>query len=187
MKPDDLLDMHASKNKDEVVAFMNTALAGGMMDQLQTPYYYDFVLHSVSPVAECIANANLKPIPGALEYVPGCQDCFYRKHQIYSATDKKMVEAWCRYNLSMSEDIRQLMVGRTLHTQICKDDCENFTLKTIGDVNSLIQLKKDLQAASDSNSHATLDEFINPKFFGLLPVQVCARTMTKVSFTLHVS
>ena len=71
MTPKDLVEMDASKDKDDVVAFMNTVFSGGVMDQLQTPYYYDYVMHSISPVAECIATANLKPVPGVIEYVPG--------------------------------------------------------------------------------------------------------------------
>ena len=142
------------------------------MDQMQTPYYYDYVLHSVSPVPEVIAAADLRPVPGVIDYVQGCHDCFYRKHQIYSAVDKKMVDAWVRYNLSMSEDIRQLMVGYNLHTQMCKDDCENFSLKATCDVQGLMQLKKDLQAALASGSDAKLEEFVSSEFFGNLPMEV---------------
>ena len=36
------------------------------------------------PVPEVVARARLRPIPGVLEYAPGCMDCFYREHEIVS-------------------------------------------------------------------------------------------------------
>lgn len=92
----DLMEMDATKNKEDIVAFMNTVFAAGEMDQIQTPYYYDYTLHSVQPAPECIAQAELKPVPGMLEYATGSQDCFYRLHKIYSPEEKKTVDLWCR-------------------------------------------------------------------------------------------
>jgi hypothetical protein len=66
------------------------------MDQMQTPYAYDMVLHSVMPVPEHIALANMKPIPGLIQYAPDCHDCFYRLHKIYSTTENKFYDQWYR-------------------------------------------------------------------------------------------
>lgn len=96
MKPKDLMELDASKNKDELVAFVNSVFSAGQMDQLQTPYYSDYILHSVMPVPEVIAKANLKPVPGAIVYVDGSQDCFYRKHTLYVPETDKTVEQYYR-------------------------------------------------------------------------------------------
>jgi hypothetical protein len=96
MKTKDLMEMKASTHGDAIIAFMNAAIAGGQMDQMQTPYAYDMVLHSVMPVPEHIALANLKPIPGLIQYAQDCHDCFYRLHRIYSTTDKKFYDQWYR-------------------------------------------------------------------------------------------
>lgn len=96
LKPRDLMEMKASTHEDDIVSFLNSAIAGGQMDQLQTPYAYDMVLHSVMPVQEHIALANLKPVPGVIEYAQDCHDCFYKMHRIYSTTEKKFYDQWYR-------------------------------------------------------------------------------------------
>lgn len=50
--------------------------------QVQSQYQYDMVVQSVMPVPECVAKANLQPVPGSIEYAPGCMACFYKKHNI---------------------------------------------------------------------------------------------------------
>jgi hypothetical protein len=96
LKPKDIMEMKAHSHENEIISFLNSAIAGGQMDQMQTPYAYDMVLHSVMPVPEHIALANLKPVPGVIEYAQGCHDCFYKLHKIYSTTDKKFYEQWYR-------------------------------------------------------------------------------------------
>ena len=57
--------------------------------QVQAPYSNDCVLFSVVPVPEHIALANLQPVPGEIEYAPGCTSCFYKLHSIVSSQDGK--------------------------------------------------------------------------------------------------
>jgi hypothetical protein len=92
----DVQEMKASTHEDDLIAFMNTVISVGQMDQKQCPYTYDNVIHSVMPVAEHIAVANLKPVPGTIEYAPGCHDCYYKKHSIYSTTQGKCYDQWYR-------------------------------------------------------------------------------------------
>lgn len=54
------------------------------------------VIHSVMPVPECVALANLQPVPGVIEYAPGCQACFYKKHSIRNYADGKNYDQWYR-------------------------------------------------------------------------------------------
>ena len=96
LRPSDLMEMKAATHEEDIVAFLNSVMAGGQMDQLQTPYAYDMVLHSVMPVPEHIATANLKPLPGVIEYAPECHDCHYKMHRIYSTTENKFYDQWYR-------------------------------------------------------------------------------------------
>ena len=107
------------RNPDHAFQFLKTAFSCTTQDGRQTPYKSDFVLHSVTPVSKAVAVANLQPIPGQIEYAPGCPACFYRCHTL--DTGKKV---YCRYNLMMSEDIRQVCTGIDTHSQMAEDDCE---------------------------------------------------------------
>lgn len=76
--PEDLLAM---KKPEHMFEFLKGTLSAAIMDGKQTPYYSDYVLQSVTPVdQEAVALSNLQPIPGIIEYAPGCNACFYRKH-----------------------------------------------------------------------------------------------------------
>jgi hypothetical protein len=96
LKPKDIMEMKASTHEDAIISFLNSAIAGGQMDQMQTPYQYDMVLHSVMPVPEHIALANFKPVPGLIQYAQDCHNCFYKMHKIYSTTEKKFYDQWYR-------------------------------------------------------------------------------------------
>lgn len=63
--------------------------------QAQSHYRFDYAVHSVMPVSEVIAKANLKPVPGDIEYVAGCPDCFYKLHTI-EASDGTQTKQWFR-------------------------------------------------------------------------------------------
>lgn len=68
------------RDPDHAFLFLKTMFSAGTQDGRQTPYKSDFVLHSVTPVSKAVAVANLQPVPGKIEYVPGCPACFYRRH-----------------------------------------------------------------------------------------------------------
>lgn len=68
------------KDPDHIFEFVKTTFASCIQDAAQCPYKSDYVLHSVTPVSKEVAVANLQPVPGVLEYAPGCPACFYRKH-----------------------------------------------------------------------------------------------------------
>lgn len=77
--PRDLVEM---KDPQHMFEFIKASLASAMMDGKQTPYYSDYVLQSVDLVqSEAVALTNLQPMPGSVEYAPGCSACFYRKHE----------------------------------------------------------------------------------------------------------
>lgn len=82
LTPEDLCQMKAATHHDDIVAFMTAVVAGTEMDQLQAPYYFDCVLHSIMPVEETMAKADFRPVPGAIEYAPGSHDCFYKTYKI---------------------------------------------------------------------------------------------------------
>ena len=162
----DLVKMQDHKHMFE---FIKATLAAAMMDGKQTPYYSDYVLHSVTPVENAaVALANLQPVPGSIEYAPGCTACFYRQHTN---------GVWHRYNLELSEDLRQVRTGRTLHTLVAMDDCETQASHMMASANALNQLLMDLEEA---DNRATLDDFVCPKLFSgkLIPFFTC-------SFCIH--
>jgi hypothetical protein len=66
-----------------------------------------------------------------------------------------------RYNLAMSEDIRQLRTAYNTHTQEAMDDCENQAQQQMAYAMGIMKLKRDL----NNNPKATLDEFVNPHLF----------------------
>jgi hypothetical protein len=48
----------------------------------------------------------------------------------------------------MSEDLRQLRVGKTLHTREAEGDCEDFSMGHVCTSKGIMELKEDLQAAA---------------------------------------
>jgi hypothetical protein len=96
LEPDDVMLMNAKDHRNEIVALFNAIFSAGQLDQLQTPYYSDYSLHSYEPVPEHIAVANLKPVPGIIEYAPGCQDCFYQMHTVFSVSKGTFVNVYIR-------------------------------------------------------------------------------------------
>lgn len=95
LKPSDLVAM---EDHQQIFEFIKASVAASTMDAKQTPYYSDYVIHSVLPVEnEYAALANLQPIPGTVEYAPGCSACIYKQHEIGTPTGKK---AWFRLVLS---------------------------------------------------------------------------------------
>lgn len=96
LKPQDLLKMQAASHANVIAEFLNTVISSSELDQNQAGYKYDYVIHSVMPVEEHIALASLKPVPGVIQYAPGCHDCFYKLHNLYSPTEGKEVQQWYR-------------------------------------------------------------------------------------------
>lgn len=96
LKPQDLLKMRAHSHANAIAELLNTVISSSELDQNQAGYKYDYVIHSVMPVEEHIALANLKPVPGMIQYAPGCQDCFYKLHTLYSPSAGKEVLQWYR-------------------------------------------------------------------------------------------
>ena len=92
----DLMEMHAASHANLLAAFMNSVISASELDQSQAGYKYDYVIHSVMPVPENIALAKLKPVPGVIQYAPGCQDCFYKLHELYSPKENKTIKQWYR-------------------------------------------------------------------------------------------
>ena len=84
-------DLQRTKDPEKIFNFVNATLAASIEDGKQTPYKSDYVLHSITPVKKEVAMANLQPVPGLVEYAPGCNACFYRLHQL--GTGK---EIYCR-------------------------------------------------------------------------------------------
>ncbi len=68
----------------------------------------------------------------------------------------------CRYNLSLSEDLRQVRTGRDLHTEVAMDDCESLTSHMMASANAMNDLYRQLQEA---DKHAKLEEYLCPKLF----------------------
>lgn len=86
----DLMDM---KDSDHAFEYIKAAVAASTMDSKQTPYYSDYIIHSVVPVEnESVALANLQPVQGFVEYAPGCSACIYKQHLMPDGTSK----AWFR-------------------------------------------------------------------------------------------
>ena len=75
-----LQDFAKMKDPKLIFEFMKASFAACTQDAAQCPYKSDYVLHSVTPVRKEVAVANLQPVPGVIEYAPGCPACFYRKH-----------------------------------------------------------------------------------------------------------
>jgi hypothetical protein len=70
----------------------------------------------------------------------------------------------CRYNLAMSEDIRQLRTAYNTHTQEAMDDCENQAQQQMAYAMGIMKLKRDLK----NNPKAMMDDFVNPHLFSAL-------------------
>jgi hypothetical protein len=66
----------------------------------------------------------------------------------------------------MSEDLRQLRVGKTLHTREAQGDCEDFSGGHINTAKGIMNLKEDLQAASATKM--SLGDVFPSKLFGTL-------------------
>lgn len=64
--------------------------------QAQAQYQFDYALHSVMPVREEIALANLQPIPGVVEYAQGSPACYYKLHTIHSTKTGQDYQQWYR-------------------------------------------------------------------------------------------
>ncbi len=96
LTPHDLLQMHAATHANLLAAFMNSVISAAELDQNQAGYKYDYIIHSIMPVADQIALAKLKPVPGVIQYAPGCQDCFYKLHELYSPKENRMIKQWYR-------------------------------------------------------------------------------------------
>jgi len=184
----DLMEMHAASHANLLAAFMNSVISASELDQSQAGYKYDYVIHSVMPVPENIALAKLKPVPGVIQYAPGCQDCFYKLHELYSPKENKTIKQWYRrvgfgstlllvdlrqaadnvfahrYNLAVSEDITQLTPGYTLFSKPLRVDCEDFAQHAIRVAKALNKLKADFA----TQSNITLDEVMHPKLFAFM-------------------
>ena len=66
-----LQDMARMKKPEQVFDFVNATVAASIQDAKQTPYKSDYILHSVTAVKKEVAEAQLQPIPGTIEYAPG--------------------------------------------------------------------------------------------------------------------
>lgn len=89
------------RNPDHAFAFLKATFSASTQDGRQTPYKSDFVLHSVTPVSKAVAVANLQPIPGKLEYAPGCTACFYRCQKPGKGGADEGEEVYLRYVLTL--------------------------------------------------------------------------------------
>ena len=65
-----------------------------------------------------------------------------------------------RYNLQLSEDLRQIRTGRTLHTLVAMDDCETLASHMMASANALNDLMVHL-----SRDCSNVDDFVCPKLF----------------------
>lgn len=128
------------KNPKKIFEFIKATFAAGVQDSKQHVYQSDYILHSVSPVSMEVAAANLQPIPGSIEYATGCNACFYRKHVVPGTGEV----IHCRYNLSLSEDQRQIMTGRTLDNQITVDDCETHASAFMSVAKAMNELRESI-------------------------------------------
>jgi hypothetical protein len=92
LHPSDLMDMN---DPAHVFEYIKASVAASTMDSKQTPYYSDYIIHSVVKVAcDDVALANLQPVPGTVEYAPGCSACIYKQHLDDSSATGK---SWFRY------------------------------------------------------------------------------------------
>ena len=147
-------DFAKMKDPEQIFKFLRATFAAGTQDAVQCAYKSDYVLHSVTPVSREVAVANLQPVPAQnIVYAPGCGACFYKEHILgngektytryfmtflrlfvvcfykeYTKNSDSNVD-FCRSNLIMSEDQRQIMTGYSTHENMAEDDCE-----TQGDV-----------------------------------------------------
>lgn len=94
----------------EVGRFVNTFRVE--QDSKQNVYQSDYVLHSVQVVSMEVAMANLQPVPGLVEYAPGCTACFYRQH-VLPGTNEKI---YCRCCVSL---VQSLSLGRKHDGSFC--------------------------------------------------------------------
>jgi hypothetical protein len=114
------------------------------------------------PVPECIAVSNLQPVPGSIQYAPGCVACFYKKHMIRDFRTGTEHPQFFRYNLAVSEDLCQLRAGYDLCSYTQKIDCEDDAQHAQTVSMAFMKLKNDFQNMSKS----PLGEIIDERFFG---------------------
>ncbi len=165
LTPEDLLQMKPETHAESIVTFMNAVVSGTEMDQLQAPYFFDCVIHSIMPVEECMAKADLRPVPQAIEYAPGCHDCFYKTYRI-STPDGNSKEMHFRINTCMSEDLRQLRVLKTTHSLESQGDCEDFSQGHVSVAKGIMDFKEILDSASKGNAaDMRLHDVFNPAEF----------------------
>jgi hypothetical protein len=168
LTPEDLLQMKPETHAESIVTFMNAVVSGTEMDQLQAPYFFDCVIHSIMPVEECMAKADLRPVPQAIEYAPGCHDCFYKTYRI-STPDGNSKEMHFRINTCMSEDLRQLRVLKTTHSLESQGDCEDFSQGHVSVAKGIMDFKEILDSASKGNAaDMRLHDVFNPAEFHTL-------------------
>lgn len=170
--PDEILHMNASEHVGEAVALYNAIFSAGQLDQVQTPYYSDYVLHSYEPADEQVAKANLKPVQGILEYAPGCNECIYRLHSVYSAKKDAFQQVHVRYNLAPSEDLKQPRTCKTLESIRNCDDCETQAQDQIATILSAMRVYQSMKSAPPD---ARLNEYINPALFGHCSIEYQAK------------
>ena len=89
----------------------------------------------------------------------GCNACFYRKHDLGTGEPvycRRVCSSLCkfpsdvsvtfvirgRYNLQLSEDLRQIRTGRTLDNQISSDDCETNACQHMSIVNTINETQR---------------------------------------------
>lgn len=173
LEPEDILRMNAADHHHEVVAVLNAVFSAGQLDQVQTPYYTDYVLHSYEPVPEHIATANLKPVPGAIEYVQGCCECLYRLHSVYSPAKGAFQDVYIRYNLSPSEDLKQPRTCKSLDSQRNRDDCETQGQDQVATIMSAKAVYADLRSAPPESR---LKDYISPAQFQNCSTEYQVRT-----------
>jgi hypothetical protein len=68
-----------------------------------------------------------------------------------------------RYNLALSEDLRQVRTGRDLHSLICMDDCETVASNMLASATALNELAA--SKAEWAAGRVDVDDYVCPKLF----------------------
>lgn len=131
--------------------------------QVQTGYNYDLCLHSVMPVSAEDAKANLQPVPGQIEYAPGCVARQYKLHTLLNTKSGKEYQQWFGYNLAVTEDLNPMRAFHTISDCIAHVDCEDYAGNNIALANSIMNVKQFLstskQATLEDVMHSRIHDF----------------------------
>lgn len=111
------------------------------------------------PVSAEDAKANLQPVPGQIEYAPGCVARQYKLHTLLNTKSGKEYQQWFGYNLAVTEDLNPMRAFHTISDCIAHVDCEDYAGNNIALANSIMNVKQFLS----TSKQATLEDVMHSR------------------------